>query len=103
MSKLSLPFLIQFHIDGSGVMFHLRNHVKLSSHLCPGGGGGGGVHVGSKEFSVLYSFYTVHYGKLLKKRPTDAPAECLFPLIYSHLHVSVPCGGLHAVHSHMTF
>ena len=35
---------------------------------------------------MCYTFHTVHYGKLLKKRPTNAPVVYVF---YSQLHVSV--------------
>ena len=36
-----------------------------------------------------YTFYIVHYGKFLKKRPTNAPVVYLFSFIYLHLHDSV--------------
>ena len=41
------------------------------------------------HYTILFTFYTVHYGKLLKERPTNALVVYLFSLIYSHLHVSV--------------
>ena len=31
-----------------------------------------------------YTFYTVHYGKLLQKRPTNAPVLYLFSVICLH-------------------
>ena len=37
----------------------------------------------------FYTFCTAHYGKRLKKSPTNAPVVYLFYLIYLHLHVSV--------------
>ena len=45
-------------------------------------------------------FYNVFYGRLLKKKPTNAPVVYLFSLICLHLHVSVSVlYGRHTVHS----
>ena len=37
----------------------------------------------------FYTFYTVHYGKFFKNKPTNAPVVYIFSPIYLHLHVSV--------------